>query len=55
MECQGDTGCPEGRGRVEEGKRSLMEPEGWRDEAKSEEWNPIVEAGQRLTKVEPEG
>ncbi len=37
------------------GRRSLTEPEGLSDEAKTEEWSPEAADGRRLTKAEPEG
>ncbi len=37
------------------GRRSLTEPEGQSDKAKTEEWSPEAVDGRRLTKAEPEG
>ncbi len=61
----GRGGDPEGRGGAEatedqggtggEGRRSLTELEGRRNEAQPEEWSPEAADGQRLTKAEPEG
>lgn len=45
-----------GTRKTENGEaRGKEEPERWRDEVNPEEWNPVAEEGQQLTKAVPDG